>query len=204
MAEVRVSMTEQERRRKISEARKGVPKSAEARRRMSEAQSKRSADHLRRMSEANRGKYRGQPVTEPRGDYVQLATQHGHALARGGRLQEHRKVLYDLIGPGPHPCHWRDVYSCGKDALEWGGRGGIFVDHLDGDTHNNSPENLVPSCNGCNIRRGNPESLTAQTVRNIRIMHAQGAKQREIGERFGISRPTVSAIVNRKTWKRVE
>jgi len=68
-------------------------------------------------------------------------------------------VLYDAIGPGPHECHWNRVTGCGKVALEWGGGQGIVVDHLNGDTLDNRPENLVPSCKVCNTRRqkaGNP------------------------------------------------
>lgn len=72
-----------------------------------------------------------------------------HPLAINTAVSEHRAVLFDKIGPGPHLCHW----SCGK-LLEWGGKEGICVDHLDGDTTNNDPENLVCSCIACNFRRG--------------------------------------------------
>lgn len=81
--------------------------------------------------------------------YVVLRYQHGHPLAsHHGELLEHRAVLYAKIGPGSHPCHW-----CGK-LREWGGAGGIHVDHLDEDKLNNDPENLVPSCKQCNGNRG--------------------------------------------------
>ena len=58
-------------------------------------------------------------------------------------------ILYDKIGAGPHPCHW-----CG-DKLVWAVASGtgIVADHLDGDTQDNDPENLVPSCRGCNANR---------------------------------------------------
>lgn len=73
-----------------------------------------------------------------------------HPLAKGGRVYLHRKVLYDLIGPGPHQCRW-----CERDVT-WGGMrdGGLVADHLDGDKSNNEPENLVPACNPCNTLRG--------------------------------------------------
>lgn len=106
----------------------------------------------------HRGRYRGQ---EARGysvveeGYVVLSGQQEHPLTCGGGiLSEHRKVLYDEIGLGPHYCYW----NCGK-LLEWGGIGGICVDHLDGDVGNNDPGNLVPSCSICNMlraRAGNP------------------------------------------------
>lgn len=82
--------------------------------------------------------------------YRNLTTQYGHPLANSsGVVSEHRRALYDKIGPGLHPCHW----GCGK-VLEWGGILGICVDHLDDDKVNNDPDNLVPSCLVCNMQRG--------------------------------------------------
>lgn len=78
----------------------------------------------------------------------------GHPIAdKSGRIQVHRAVLYESIGPGPHPCHW-----CGAMA-DWGGIGGIHVDHLNGEPADNRLGNLVPSCQHCNKSRaskGNP------------------------------------------------
>lgn len=75
-----------------------------------------------------------------------------HPLAgKYGLILVHRKVLYDRIGPGWHPCHW-----CGE-LVEWRvsklAKGVLVVDHLDHDILNNAPGNLVPSCNPCNFRR---------------------------------------------------
>jgi len=84
--------------------------------------------------------------------YRYLTGQYGHPIAsKTGVVQEHRKILYDAIGPGVHPCHW-----CGKD-LTW--QVSLHVDHKDGDKTNNDRLNLVPSCQPCNTRRktaGNP------------------------------------------------
>lgn len=69
------------------------------------------------------------------------------------RIWEHRAVLFDRIGYGPHRCHW-----CGR-CVRWvpgaGGGGGdvLVADHVDGDRRNNDPGNLVPSCQGCNAHR---------------------------------------------------
>ena len=75
-----------------------------------------------------------------------------HPLSsKKGVVAEHRMVLYDTIGPGPHPCHW-----CGK-PLDWGGAQGIQADHVDEDKLNNDPANIVPSCLHCNLwRNGGP------------------------------------------------
>jgi hypothetical protein len=79
-------------------------------------------------------------------------TANGHPLAGKSRVMLlHRKLLFDRIGPGSHPCHW-----CGE-PVEWRvGRptiGSLVVDHVDHDKLNNAPENLVPSCNPCNGHR---------------------------------------------------
>lgn len=71
----------------------------------------------------------------------------GHPLCppSSAWVYEQRIVLYDSIGPGPHPCAW-----CGK-AIDWGA--GLDVDHIDGDKENNLLENLAPACRSCNTSR---------------------------------------------------
>lgn len=78
----------------------------------------------------------------------------GHPVApTSGIATVSRLVLYDKIGPGPHPCHW-----CGAEVA-WIVGGGpatpgyLLADHLDWDDQNDAPENLVPSCNHCNAHR---------------------------------------------------
>ena len=75
-----------------------------------------------------------------------VLTKHGHPLAtEDGRIYKHRLVLFSVIGEGTHACHW-----CEK-PVTWGVN--LYADHVDDDRVNNTPENLVPSCNGCNITR---------------------------------------------------
>lgn len=76
--------------------------------------------------------------------YKILTQQPKHFLSNSGNIAEHRLVLFEKIGEGEHPCHW-----CGK-TLFWWGVPKLTTDHLDGDVVNNVPENLVPSCFGCN------------------------------------------------------
>lgn len=113
------------------------------------------------QSETHRGRY-GKRATVGYVDcdgYFILCGQDSHPLAyTGGMLAEHRKVLYDRLGCESLDCEHECYWGCGK-VLTWGGTYGICADHLDGDKLNNDPENLVPSCSGCNTKRrfeGNP------------------------------------------------
>ncbi len=83
--------------------------------------------------------------------YIRVSTTD-HPLSVCGFVYEHRQVLYDAIGPGPHACHW-----C-KAQVDWVKgrcvRGPLVPDHLDGNKQNNALANLVPACNRCNSGRG--------------------------------------------------
>ncbi len=87
--------------------------------------------------------------------YIYLYRPDHPTADKSGRVQEHRMVLYDAIGPGPHTCYWDDIFGCGQTALEWGGIHGIHADHLNFDPSDNRRKNLVPSCQPCNVRRAN-------------------------------------------------
>lgn len=67
-----------------------------------------------------------------------------------GSRYEHRIVLYDTIGDGPHQCP-----ECGI-AINWnqprGSEHNLEVDHIDWDRQNNHPDNLRPICRPCNMR----------------------------------------------------
>lgn len=75
-----------------------------------------------------------------------------HPLATRGYVYEHRMILFDAIGNGPHPCYWCTA------PVQWikgaCSKGALVVDHLDGDKQNNALGNLVPACNRCNANRG--------------------------------------------------
>lgn len=69
----------------------------------------------------------------------------GHPLSVANKVFEHRYVLYEKVGYGPHLCH-----HCGIH-INW--FAGLECDHLDRDRANNDPANLVPTCHPCNVRR---------------------------------------------------
>lgn len=95
----------------------------------------------------------GKTFKQPRGTYRKI-TDHGYVTlleakhpmsGSNGVVYEHRMVLYDAKGPGPHLCHW-----CGQ-LLGWKE---IVVDHLNENKQDNRLENLVVACSPCNRARG--------------------------------------------------
>lgn len=94
---------------------------------------------------------RSAPGLSSHGYMVQSWKGHPAASPKG-MLYEHRKVFYEAFGPDGHHCCW-----CNKGPLKWGGKVGankLNVDHRNGSKVDNRPENLLPSCNRCNVNRG--------------------------------------------------
>lgn len=95
---------------------------------------------------------RAPPIDPPRAKvdergYVSFY-QPTHPLAHNGWVARHRAVCFAYYGGYEQPCHW-----C-KYPLPWrGGKEGINVDHLNGIPGDDRPDNLVPSCQWCNIHR---------------------------------------------------
>lgn len=73
-----------------------------------------------------------------------------HPLSTHGWVLEHRMIVWDVYGPGPHNCRW-----CGRQVV-WRTKNlsiRLLVDHLDDDGRNNDVSNLVISCITCNNER---------------------------------------------------
>lgn len=111
------------------------------------------AQNKRYCSQACRGVARRKPDSESIGRVRLAYVPYGHPLATPGnrQVQQHRLLLWDEIGPGPHPC-----YHCG-DPVDWipgsyTAQGSLVVDHLDRNPRNNDLSNLKPSCQTCNIK----------------------------------------------------
>jgi hypothetical protein len=69
-----------------------------------------------------------------------------HPMAgANGKVLQHRQVLYDAMGYGPHLC-----YVCNA-SINW--RAGLEVDHFDKNRENNHIDNLGPICVPCNRAR---------------------------------------------------
>lgn len=68
-----------------------------------------------------------------------------------GKTYVHRIVLYDAIGEGPHKCFWCKrivMWRRGIDSPD-----ALHADHLNGVRDDNRVDNLVPSCQDCNVAR---------------------------------------------------
>jgi hypothetical protein len=90
------------------------------------------------------------PITE--GVENRTTMIKGHPIAPpSGQVAIARLNLYEKIGPGTHACNW-----CGRDVTWQLGHyapGNLIADHLNWDTTDDSPSNLVPSCSNCNTHR---------------------------------------------------
>lgn len=112
------------------------------------------------------------PVENYGGRY-RLVRMPGHQLANAqGKVFVHRLNLFNKIGPGIHLCNWcnREV-SWNKSWPE--SDDALIVDHRDRNNQNNSPDNLVPSCHGCNVSR--PRTIAA-AMRMIRKAIRNGSQ----------------------------
>lgn len=77
--------------------------------------------------------------------YRRYVYRRGHELAnQHGAIARSRFVLYEKLGGVAGKCNWCDV------SLTWST---LCADHVDGNIINDTAENLVPSCRGCNANR---------------------------------------------------
>lgn len=90
------------------------------------------------------------------------------------RVYSHRVVLYESIGPGEHACHWCGIVV-GWDKSD--GVAALVPDHVDSEQTNNSPDNLVPACYGCNTMRSR-KYRPAIANDDLFVIDKQGARTR--------------------------
>lgn len=98
----------------------------------------------------------------------------GHPLVvNSPYIPEHRTLLFDAIGWGPHPCHY-----CARPVVWKPGEGEerLITDHKNRDTHDNSEGNLVPSCSLCSTLNRSVTVLDGEPHR----VRADGARRRGV------------------------
>jgi predicted XRE-type DNA-binding protein len=125
--------------------------------------------------------------------YGQFSLKHGHVTGA------HRASW--LLHRGPVPDGLFVLHRCDNKLC-------VNPEHLFVGTQ---AENLADMCRKGrhatdynNGERNSAAKLTAEKVVEIRALYATGGcYQYEIGERFGLSQPQVSAIVRRASWDHV-
>jgi len=104
-----------------------------------------------------------------------------------------RLICEDVYGPPPTPEH-EAAHSCGH-----GGKGCVTKSHLRWATHEQNCEDTVAHGRTLRGRRHPKARLTREQVLEIRELRRE-LTLREIACRFGVSIPTVSSILHRRSW----
>lgn len=95
----------------------------------------------------------------------------GHPMASdSGTILQHRLVLWEAIGHGPHPCGWCAQPIELRPNMQHDPTQAT-VDHLDNDRTNNVVDNLAPCCRSCNIRRPKVEIVLNGFTDHLGIEH---------------------------------
>lgn len=106
----------------------------------------------------------------------------------------HRLVLETFVGKCP------DGYeACHNKPLRWFNH----LSNLRWDTKINNHADKVIHGTLANGEKARAAKLTETKVTEIRNLIAKGIGQKQIAEMFSIKQPTVSDIVNRRTWKHI-
>lgn len=124
-----------------------------------------------------------------------FASTRGHAVIRlNGRLRRVcRLACEEKNGPPPTPRH-EAAHSCGRGHL-----GCVNTRHLRWATKTeNMADQYEHGVRAMGERHGHAK-LTEQDVRSIRRLAGE-MSQRQIAERYGVSRENIRAIHHRKSW----
>lgn len=120
-----------------------------------------------------------------------VKTRHGYGYMRysGGRLAAHRASYLVYLGPIPNEtvvCHSCDTPAC------------VRPDHLFLGTQAENMRDMT-----LKGRRARGERLPQSKLTEVQVSAIRGDSRthEEIAATYGVSRPTVSRVINRKTWK---
>lgn len=88
--------------------------------------------------------------------WKEMSSGYLYRHVKSNIVYQHREVLREHIGEGPHNCHHCNTpisWSTRNNRSPEGWKGVLVVDHLDHDRQNNDISNLVASCQSCNMSR---------------------------------------------------
>ena len=111
---------------------------------------------------------------------------------RKSYLHVHRLVLMTFIGPCP-----KGFEACHRNGLQDDNR----LQNLKWDTHKANCWDKVKHGTAQRGERGPSAKLTAQDVREIRLLLEEGVTQKVIALKFGVTQVAISRIKVGKSWK---
>lgn len=127
---------------------------------------------------------------------------YGLIGSSGHMLRAHRlswEIHHGPIPEGMFVCHRCDVPAC------------VRPDHLFLGTHTDNMRDMIRKGRHRGAvaietylgERNGRSKLTADKVRELRALRDSGESLRSLARRFGVSKPSVQAIVSRKNWRHV-
>lgn len=125
---------------------------------------------------ANLGTRKARPKTR----YAKSKVPEGHPLRDPhGQCMTHRLVLWDRIGPGDHPCHYCSTTVAWKPGERLTATS-LIAEHMDGNTRNNDPANIVAACQKCNASKMERSSRPAIRPGEVTFAYANGQRTRGV------------------------
>jgi hypothetical protein len=125
-----------------------------------------------------------------------ISKRSGYCISKFRHIQQsaHRfsyKTFKGNIPKGLCICHICDVKHC------------VNPDHLFIGTHSDNIQDCIKKSrfNPPKGERSASTKLTNENIYEIRNLHNQGIKQKDLAKRFDISNGAISCIINNKTWK---
>lgn len=159
--------------------------------------------------------HEGHTYLEKDSGYVRYIGYKHPASNASGITSLQRIVLWDKLHGRGSMCHW----GCGL-WVSWGkvfskDADAIVADHVNLDKQDNSPENIVPSCQHCNLTRANgrmigkyPQGencksakLTNEQAIEIKNRLIAGENEESITNDYPIDLASVRSIHMNKAWK---
>ncbi len=119
---------------------------------------------------------------------------YGQMTYKGRPARAHR-VMCELVNGPPRDESLDCAHKCGNGHL-----GCVNPRHLRWATRK---ENMSDAMEHGTVRRGSKQPnavLTEQQVIKMRTLHSQGVSNTDLSVEFGVSRPTVTAVLQRRSW----